>query len=89
MSDDKNTIDNIVHLTTPEFMYLLQRVDRLDEKFTSKIESLDEKLSNRIENLGLELKQENRAMRSLIVATLGLTIATISVAVAVAITLLK
>ncbi len=51
MSDEKNTTENIVHLTTPEFMYLLQRVDRLDEKFTSRIDSLDVKFTGRIENL--------------------------------------
>lgn len=47
MSDDNNTTENIVHLTTPEFMYLLQKVDRLDEKFTGRIDNL----SNRIDNL--------------------------------------
>lgn len=58
MSDEKNTTENIVHLTTPEFMYLLQRVDRLDEKFTDRIDNLsnridklDEKFTSRIDAL--------------------------------------
>ncbi|MGB9858887.1 MAG: hypothetical protein ACPLQP_02990 [Moorellaceae bacterium] len=53
-------------LASPEFFFLLQRVDRLDEKLSreikevdlklsAKIDSLDEKLSGRIDGLDQKL----------------------------------
>ncbi|MEW5761871.1 MAG: hypothetical protein AB1776_01560 [Bacillota bacterium] len=38
-------------LIAPEFFFLLQRIDRLDEKFTGAIKALDEKLSGEIKAL--------------------------------------
>ncbi|MGB9661274.1 MAG: hypothetical protein ACPL5F_04560 [Moorellaceae bacterium] len=54
-------------LASPEFFFLLQRVDRLDEKLSreikevdlklsAKIDSLDEKLSGRIDSLDQKLE---------------------------------
>lgn len=38
-------------LASPEFFFLLQRVDRLDEKASARMDGLDQKLSTRIEAL--------------------------------------
>ncbi|MGI9951303.1 hypothetical protein V3F56_02985 [Moorellaceae bacterium AZ2] len=38
-------------LASPEFFFLLQRIDRLDEKLSARIDRVDEKLSSRINRL--------------------------------------
>jgi len=44
-----------IHLASGEFLYLIDRIDRLDEKLTSKIDgridALDEKVTVKIDNL--------------------------------------
>lgn len=45
-------------LISPEFFFLLQRIDRLDEKFTGEINKLDEKLNRLDEKLSREIKGE-------------------------------
>ena len=96
MSDDNNTTENIVHLTTPEFMYLLQKVDRLDEKFTgridnlsNRIDNLDEKFTNKIDALRQEVKQDTSSIKTLIWATFGLMVGTIAIALTVAASLVR
>lgn len=39
------------HLVSQEFFFLLQRIDRLDEKLTGRIDHVEEKLGERIDNL--------------------------------------
>ncbi|MGI9951298.1 hypothetical protein V3F56_02960 [Moorellaceae bacterium AZ2] len=44
-------------LASPEFFFLLQRIDRLDEKLSARMDGLDQKLSARIDKV--EGKLEN------------------------------
>jgi len=46
--DTKEGHENVVSLTTPEFMFLLQRIDRVEEKLSTRINQVEEKLSTRI-----------------------------------------
>jgi len=88
---------NIVSLTTsPEFMFLLQRIDRVEEKLSARINQVEEKLSARMEqeigNLRQDvnsLKQDNHALRGLIWGTFSLILAAIGIAATVAITILR
>ncbi|MGB9662834.1 MAG: hypothetical protein ACPL5F_12625 [Moorellaceae bacterium] len=45
-------------LASPEFFFLLQRVDRLDEKLSREIKDVDLKLSARIDTLDEKLSRE-------------------------------
>lgn len=48
MSEEKNTTEEkVVCLTTSEFIYLLERMDRMDEKFDKRIDRLEEKINNK------------------------------------------
>lgn len=39
------------NLASPEFFFLLQRIDRLDEKFTGEIRRLEDKFDKKIDSL--------------------------------------
>lgn len=43
-------------LASPEFFFLLQRIDRLDEKLTSEIKAGDDRLATEIKALAGEMK---------------------------------
>ena len=45
-------------LASQEFFFLLQRIDRLDEKLSGEIKRLDEKLSGEIKRLDEKLSGE-------------------------------
>jgi len=45
-------------LASPEFFFLLQRIDRLDEKLSREIKEVDLKLTARIDNLDEKLSRE-------------------------------
>lgn len=51
-------------LASQEFFFLLQRIDRVDEKLSAKIEAVDEKLSARIDQLDEKLTGEIKAVES-------------------------
>lgn len=77
MSDEKeNRNENVVKLTTPEFMYLLQRMDLISSE-----------LRQAMDNLKQEIKQENNSVKGLIWTTFGLMIGVVGIAVTVAIKL--
>lgn len=45
--DEKKTTKNFISLTKSEFIYLLERMDRMDEKFDKRIDRLEEKINNK------------------------------------------
>ena len=47
----ENISDFPYRVASPEFFFLLQRIDRLDEKLSGEIKALDSKLSDKIEKL--------------------------------------
>ncbi|HHY94782.1 MAG TPA: hypothetical protein GX513_07200, partial [Firmicutes bacterium] len=49
-------------LASPEFFFLLQRVDRLDEKLTSEIKAGDERLAAEIRALDGRLTADIKAL---------------------------
>ena len=48
---------------SPEFFFLLQRIDRLDEKFSGLFATLDAKLTGQIGSLRQEMREELAALR--------------------------
>ena len=72
-------------VASPEFFFLLQRVDRLDEKLTARIDEVDKKLTARIDQVQESLRQEFRAIKPLIWATVGIVLAALAISVSVAI----
>ncbi|MGQ9533579.1 MAG: hypothetical protein ACUVTQ_12410 [Desulfotomaculales bacterium] len=50
-------------VASPEFFFLLQRIDRLDEKFSGQIAALDAKLSGQIAALDAKLTGQVAALR--------------------------
>jgi hypothetical protein len=63
-----------IHLASGEFLYLIDRIDRLDEKLTSKIDgridALDEKVTVKIDNLNDRFTAVQQWMVGLIIAVL-------------------
>jgi tetrahydromethanopterin S-methyltransferase subunit G len=47
-----------------EFFFLLQRIDRLDEKLTARIDAVGEKLTTRIEAVGQKLSRDIDSLQS-------------------------
>ncbi len=52
-------------LASQEFFFLLQRIDRLDEKFTGEIRRLDEKMSKELKRIS------DRALTALVTLIAG------------------
>lgn len=50
------------NLASPEFFFLLQRIDRLDEKLTKEIRDGDQKSEERIDTMEQKLSQRIDAM---------------------------
>ncbi|KFD42185.1 hypothetical protein HX99_00045 [Peptococcaceae bacterium SCADC1_2_3] len=65
-------------VASPEFFFLLQRIDRLDEKLSARIDQVEGKLSARIDQVEGKLKP-------LIWATLGIVLASLALTVSVVI----
>ncbi|HCJ79068.1 MAG TPA: hypothetical protein DHV84_03545, partial [Desulfotomaculum sp.] len=81
-------------VASPEFFFLLQRIDRLDEKLSARIDQvdvridrLDEKLSARIDQvegkMSDRIDQVEGKLKPLIWATLGIVLASLALTVSV------
>jgi|GEM_PF-1432005 tetrahydromethanopterin S-methyltransferase subunit G len=93
----KDTVTEFPYrVASPEFFFLLQRIDRLDEKLTARIDEVDKKLTARIDEVDKKLtaridqvqeslRQEFRAIKPLIWATVGIVLAALAISVSVAI----
>lgn len=114
----ENVTEFPYRVASPEFFFLLQRIDRLDEKLTDRIDEVDKKLSAKIDEVDRKLsarieevdrklsaridevdrklsaridqvqeslRQEFRAIRPLIWATMGIVLAALAISVSVAI----
>ena len=53
-------------VASPEFFFLLQRMDRLDEKLSDRIDRLEEKLSAEVKSLADELKENRRSSTAIL-----------------------
>lgn len=51
-------------LASPEFFFLLQRIDRLDEKLSARIDALDEKFSREIKEIDAKFSGEIKRLDS-------------------------
>ncbi|GAB6273287.1 MAG: hypothetical protein STSR0004_01500 [Peptococcaceae bacterium] len=104
----KDTVTEFPYrVASPEFFFLLQRIDRLDEKLTVRIDEVDKKLTARIDEVDKKLtaridevdkkltaridqvqeslRQEFRAIKPLIWATVGIVLAALAISVSVAV----
>ncbi len=51
-----------LRLASQEFFFLLQRIDRLDEKLTGEVKALDERVNARIDRLDEKLSGEIKTL---------------------------
>jgi hypothetical protein len=76
-------------VASPEFFFLLQRIDRLDEKLSAKIDQVDEKLSARIDQvearLNAKIDQVEGRLKPLIWTTIGIVLTSLALTISVAI----
>ncbi len=64
---------------------LTARIDEVDKKLTARIDEVDKKLTARIDQVQESLRQEFRAIKPLIWATVGIVLAALAISVSVAI----
>lgn len=64
MTDETNPTDNVIRLTTPEFMFFIQRVDLVDSKLTTRIDAVENKLTTRIDAVESKLTARIDAVES-------------------------
>lgn len=88
--------ENVIRLTTPEFIYLLQKFDTQEEKIRKEITELRQEfrkevagLKEEISDIRKEVNDVRKEVKSLIWTTFTLMVATIGIAVTVAVTVLK
>jgi len=63
------------HLVSQEFFFLLQRIDRLDEKFTERIDRVESKLTGRIDHVEEKLSERIDNLRFWVIGMLITVIA--------------
>ncbi|MGI6550884.1 MAG: hypothetical protein ACOX4Q_12790 [Syntrophomonadales bacterium] len=68
MTDETNPTDNVIRLTTPEFMFFIQRVDLVDSKLTTRIDAVENKLTTRIDAVESKLTARIDAVESKLTA---------------------
>ncbi|HAG08805.1 MAG TPA: hypothetical protein DCK87_04475 [Desulfotomaculum sp.] len=72
-------------VASPEFFFLLQRIDRLDEKLSARIDQVDARIDRLDEKLSVRIDQVEGKLKPLIWATLGIVLASLALTVSVAI----
>ena len=70
----KETVEFPYRVASPEFFFLLQRIDRLDEKLSARIDQVETKLSARIDQVEGKLKPLFWTTIGIVLASLALTI---------------
>lgn len=76
-------------LASSEFFFLLQRIDRLDEKLSTRIDRVDEKLSGRINRLEEKIDRVQDRLDTVKLWAIGAVITLIAGFAGVIITLLQ
>jgi len=72
-------------VASPEFFFLLQRIDRLDEKLSARIDQVDVRIDRLDEKLSARIDQVEGKLKPLIWATLGIVLASLALTVSVVI----
>ena len=72
-------------VASPEFFFLLQRIDRLDEKLSARIDQVDTRIDRLDEKLSARIDQVEGKLKPLIWATLGIVLASLALTVSVVI----
>lgn len=68
-------------LASPEFFFLLQRMDRMEEKLNAKIDAVEEKLTARINGLEAKMQGTLKWVMGLLLTSIGLCLATLGVVI--------
>jgi hypothetical protein len=72
-------------VASPEFFFLLQRIDRLDEKLSARIDQVDVRIDRLDEKLSARIDQVEGKLKPLIWATLGIVLASLALTISVVI----
>ena len=72
-------------VASPEFFFLLQRIDRLDEKLSARIDQVEGRIDRLDEKLSARIDQVEGKLKPLIWATLGIVLASLALTVSVVI----
>ena len=85
----KETVEFPYRVASPEFFFLLQRIDRLDEKLSARIDQVNEKLTKRIdqvdEKLSARIDQVEGKLKPLFWTTIGIVLASLALTISVAV----
>ena len=81
----KETVEFPYRVASPEFFFLLQRIDRLDEKLSARIDQVNIRIDQVEEKLSARIDQVEGKLKSLIWATMGIVLASLALTISVAI----
>lgn len=96
ISLDEKKPENVIPLTSPEFLFLLERIDRIEERIRNTENVLRQEIKqeiagvkNEIAGVKEELKREITGTRSLIWTTMGLMLGALALTATVVVSMLR